>query len=366
MSSLSRTLTETRTELTTIDGNATRVVRDVRREPKNKGNDLAVNEEWIYTKLEFVIRQRYNVKEKCWQAMSFESERRARGVALRRMYFGEGAERLVRKFREVDAFKRFVGPPMVAKESRFINRFINHDSDIKEYHRVFCDTQTRAQNLAMVFNERLAKVPGLPAQTPRVSFVSCSVYTVASAELGTFAVLAEKELDSTKYRKWNDNKGWHPEAAPTDLMPDLDRTNAPFDMIEEGDEDADTDEEADDDDGSPPDEMLAVRDDDIPQAFSCFTYHYTKKRALVCDLQGVLTTNADQSRLFEFTDPVIHFRSKTKKRTGHFGRTDRGRKGIDDFFKTHTCSELCRALKRRWIRGTGGAAGDFAHDANDK
>jgi len=32
-----------------------------------------------------------------------------------------------------------------------------------------------------------------------------------------------------------------------------------------------------------------------------------------------------------------------------FGRTDRGEKGIDNFFRTHECSELCRGLMKSWI-----------------
>ena len=86
--------------------------------------------------------------------------------------------------------------------------------------------------------------------------------------------------------------------------------------------------------------------EDIPQAFSCFSYKYSKRKYLVCDLQGVL----DQTRsppCFELTDPVIHYRS-TNNRKNVFGRTDRGQSGMDAFFKTHTCSELCHALGKVW------------------
>ncbi len=48
--------------------------------------------------------------------------------------------------------------------------------------------------------------------------------------------------------------------------------------------------------------------------------------------------------MFELTDPVIHYKS-TKGRRGVYGRTDRGEKGISDFFRTHQCNELCRMLK---------------------
>lgn len=97
-------------------------------------------------------------------------------------------------------------------------------------------------------------------------------------------------------------------------------------------------------------EESEIRISDIPQAFSHFTYRYTKHRVLVCDLQGVLSTT--QPPCFEFTDPVIHFSSRSGRRNV-FGRTDRGLKGMHDFFASHKCSSLCRALNRRWVKRVG-------------
>ncbi len=57
--------------------------------------------------------------------------------------------------------------------------------------------------------------------------------------------------------------------------------------------------------------------------------------------------------LFELTDPVIHYSSGSGRRQV-FGRSDRGKKGMQDFFKTHQCSELCRAVRRTWVRRGGG------------
>jgi len=67
-------------------------------------------------------------------------------------------------------------------------------------------------------------------------------------------------------------------------------------------------------------------------------------KLLVCDLQCVLNKNVTPP-LFEFTDPVIHYKS-TKGRVNVYGRTDHGEKGIHNFFKTHTCSPLCRAMRK--------------------
>lgn len=83
-----------------------------------------------------------------------------------------------------------------------------------------------------------------------------------------------------------------------------------------------------------------------PQAFSHFTYHHTRRKLLVCDLQGVLSNSdggEDRAGVFELTDPVIHYRSSS----GHsqvFGKTDLGEKGVRKFFQTHQCNEVCHLL----------------------
>ncbi|CAN0272601.1 unnamed protein product, partial [Hapterophycus canaliculatus] len=42
-------------------------------------------------------------------------------------------------------------------------------------------------------------------------------------------------------------------------------------------------------------------------------------------------------------DPVVHFQSKSGRRQV-FGRTDLGRKGMREFFRTHVCNDVCRLL----------------------
>jgi len=103
----------------------------------------------------------------------------ATGVALHSSFFGEGAERLVREFREIGPDGMFVGPKLVAKESRFQIDLLNTDqSQIEKFHRTFCETQNRAQGLADVFNIRLEHLPCYNPQTmPKISFLSCSVYS---------------------------------------------------------------------------------------------------------------------------------------------------------------------------------------------
>jgi hypothetical protein len=69
---------------------------------------------------------------------------------------------------------------------------------------------------------------------------------------------------------------------------------------------------------------------------------------LVCDLQGVLDTECSPP-VFKLTDPVIHYTS-SQGRTNVLGRTDRGQKGVNSFFKTHVSSELCRMFNCEWLR----------------
>eukprot|EP00996_Jenningsia_fusiforme_P000129 NODE_1090_length_1711_cov_27.432611_g966_i0.p1 GENE.NODE_1090_length_1711_cov_27.432611_g966_i0~~NODE_1090_length_1711_cov_27.432611_g966_i0.p1 ORF type:complete len:397 (-),score=78.97 NODE_1090_length_1711_cov_27.432611_g966_i0:332-1522(-) len=71
-------------------------------------------------------------------------------------------------------------------------------------------------------------------------------------------------------------------------------------------------------------------DRNTPQAFSHFSYHFSKQSVLVCDIQGV----GDM-----YTDPQIH--SADGK---GFGKANLGKTGITKFFQTHHCNEICRML----------------------
>ena len=43
---------------------------------------------------------------------------------------------------------------------------------------------------------------------------------------------------------------------------------------------------------------------------------------------------------FTMTDPVIHHVSSSKM----YGKTDKGKAGIKEFFATHKCNPICRQL----------------------
>ena len=349
-SSITSSINQTRSELTAIGGSTQRTVRDVMRRAKNDvGLDLSPNNQnWFpYKGVDRLLYSHKNPKDEKFKSVP-PMNSTAQGIALANKFFGEGAERLVREFREIGPDGMFIGPKLVAKESRFVMDVKTVDrNDIKKFHETFCNTQERAQGLAQVFNARLEKVPGYDAETtPKISFLECSTYMVHDKNFGLTGMLVEKQLDPTKYKKWNDNCGAVDGHNPLVAESNTDILHAPLDMIAESDEESEEDSE-DKCDEQENGESFCVTD--IPQAFSHFTYRYTRRKLLVCDLQGVLSTSPP---LFELTDPVIHFISH-RKRTNIFGRTDRGWKGRNDFFRTHKCSPLCDMINHRWVRKVG-------------
>lgn len=71
------------------------------------------------------------------------------------------------------------------------------------------------------------------------------------------------------------------------------------------------------------------------QAFSHYTWEKSGRSLLVCDLQGV--QNGSKVQL---VDPAIHSRNPGSK----FGVTDLGLTGVQRFFKTHSCNDVCHAM----------------------
>ena len=89
-------------------------------------------------------------------------------------------------------------------------------------------------------------------------------------------------------------------------------------IIEEGDNDVESESDVDGDtfDSSAVDQVPASGDSVYPsdylQAFTHFTYLYTNKKVLVCDLQGVYNTESVPPT-FELADPAIHYSSKRRE-----------------------------------------------------
>eukprot|EP00978_Attheya_sp_CCMP212_P014434 scaffold36766_cov45-Attheya_sp.AAC.1 len=75
-------------------------------------------------------------------------------VAMKEHSFEEGAERIVHKFRFIDEHDQFIGPKMVAKQSRFVENDGSY-KDRMSYHREFLRTQSLASRFADLFNEKI-------------------------------------------------------------------------------------------------------------------------------------------------------------------------------------------------------------------
>ena len=264
-------------------------------------------------------------------------------LAFETRWFGEGKERLVKEMREVcTSTGHFVGPPLVAKASILDE---DKEGEGKMFHKRFLKTQMKSQQLAQLFNEALERVPGVDKlSTPRIQFLSCWVFMIITKD-GRKGFLVEPMLDIKKfpYQKFNDNAGGL--STPQ---------SGALSTIQEGSEDEEEEREDECEASSNRWSDVTFSNSDIPQAFSCFSYKVSKRRLLVCDLQGIFNTDM-KPPLFQLTDPAIHSNetdpgqgSKAKR----YGRTDRRKEGIDDFFKTHTCSELCHLLRKRHFQSS--------------
>jgi hypothetical protein len=291
-------------------------------------------------------------------------------LAVKKLVFGEGAERIVYKVRFLDWKRDFIGPKMVAKESRFVEAHGNYD-DRMNYHRDFLRTQAIASELADTFNGALDSVKGHFDQQdysvldrfPRIRFLKPLVVEALTGDKsGTeWNILVEEQLEG-RYTKFNSNTGYvHHTAqelnhgfAGSNQDSDSEESSheGGLEVIEEGsEEEEDSDDEVFDNKHKAPNRnalKFDVRPEHIPQTFSHFTYERSKKQLMVVDLQGVLQTKPDGNLEYVLTDPAIHKRRR-KKRTNKlqnwtFGRTDRGESGMRQFFETHQCNDACRIL----------------------
>ena len=317
-------------------------------------------------------------------------------IAFKEKIFGEGAERMVRKVRFLDSQGHFTGDPMVAKESRFIGQSLfpyfddasatvfsfqslfsleNHgNKQQKDYHVNFMRTQNISAGFAKQFNDSLDNLPGyfknlnaysrkLLDDLPRIVFIEPMVVEVNNGSHRQQKYYLIEKLLEGEYKKFNSNNGYICQEARVDNSEDqIDLfgkmiNNLNLGAINEGDEDEDSEYESDtdeEDDGLfDPNETAPIsgrynfkdlKSYHIPQAFSHFSFTKSRKKLIVVDLQGVLTLTKERKHAFELTDPVIHRRNKNNRRKENYGRTDRGKKGINDFFRTHKCNEVCRLL----------------------
>ena len=137
--------------------------------------------------------------------------------------------------------------------------------------------------------------------------------------------------------------------APIDIEREFQQLNGVDNMViqEESEEESDDDEDLDEPmalaDGLDAKKNDEIELTDYVQAFTHFTYLFTARQVMVCDLQGVYNYDLVPPT-FELTDPAIHYRSR-KGRRHVFGRTDDGEAGMDKFFQTHMCTKVCKMMQ---------------------
>ena len=318
-SSMSTLISSSKSRATDIPTNRQRTFRDLIREPQSSIDIyIPYEEEWVkYHKVKKTV---FNKHTREWEYKEdVFHDNRAVALAVREHIFGEGRERAVRRVREVDDFGNFVGPILVGKESLFVE----HASDSYSFHKTFFILQTLARQMAERFNREMHRIPGICKETtPIIEFLECSVMRVYDVDGNRKYYLVERMLDHKKYKKWNNNDGF------------VDKS----DSNESGRKKTQS--------GKDSSGMISFSHEDIPQAFSHFTYLASNRTYLVCDLQGVKNMQT-KPPVFELTDPAIHYSEITGRKD--YGRTDRGQQGIDDFFHTHKCSSLCHSLLKKWI-----------------
>lgn len=384
MSSVATTLSLCQTKL---NGNTNGGYKRVRSCFRESTKSIPALTEWvdntefhIYS-IEKVERYEYRVLpdgSKAFQSVPL-LHKEAQGVAIKRKAFGEGSERLAFQFFEIsEDGSSVVGEPLVAKKSRFIDddEILNDGNeeeglwkDKDRFAKRFCKIQTKARECAEAFNRKLDSFPSLDPDTVRVSFIDCYVYYLNDRNHGESAVVVEPKLEG-RFEKWNNNNGWMKESTPKKSRKSDTNSNHKMASIAEGNENvdhSDTDEnsgkenevivldDSDDDDGvidlTGLDDYITVTKNEVAQAFSHFSYVYSGKKMLVCDLQGVYDT---QKKLFRWTDPVVHYHNpsddpKNCHKRGRHGRTDMGQKGIQNFFKSHQCNPLCDLVCKGFI-----------------
>lgn len=321
LSSVVSSVMSSRLLLSTVDING--------REPRNVSRET-VSDAKSTVKLQYDY---YNVVDTWGMAPALDGNERAeyqswftpKGTkfAVRRNIFGEGAERIVYGSSLCDGHDGFVGTQLVSKLSKYVHK---QRQDV-EFHKMFCTTQYEASLLAAAFNDCIKALPGYNSDTtPVIKFLDCTVYVVwHKGEKKGF--LTEKMLGASKYIKWNSNGGYvngqnvH-QPIDTDIelkyMMEEEKLKEALFAICEGDADTDdeNEEELKDDasKGAPDKHGIGhLAAEDFVHAFSHFTHMFTKKKKLVCDLQGVFNSSTNPPT-FELTDPAIHYASSRNRR----------------------------------------------------
>jgi hypothetical protein len=221
-----------------------------------------------------------------------------------------------------------LGPALVAKESKIEEQLYNND-----FHKNMCLLQSYAADVAWAFNSELLEHNNGDTLLPAyVSFLDTCIYEVMDLSYAAKKawILTEKWLEG-EFTKWNSNDG---KVLPRHCASTAGsaKKSKPLNAIMEG-------SEREEEEGEGEFAMFPLWDTfyDIPQTLSHFSYTHSGGDYLLCDLQGIW----NEYDGFEFTDPCIHTAGEAHAN----GPTDKGNSGIDLFFKSHVCTELCYLLE---------------------
>lgn len=244
----------------------------------------------------------------------------ATGLAFYGHPFAEGVERQVYRCTEINvsadsraANYRLYGHIKVATRlpRRLVSKEAKHDSNLgRKFQQQHAQVQTEAEEVASVFRRRVQSVMGVDSAEHQLRFLGVDIYCCMDERYpnGEAWVLVEDELEG-RFRKWNSNNGavYTPRVtvvAAAASRPGGGAAVASLGAIcEDGDEEEGWGSE-DEGDGFGGESLAnTVGVDEVPQAFSHFSYDHSGGKTLVCDLQGVW--NAVDG--FVLTDPVIHY-----------------------------------------------------------
>jgi Mg-chelatase subunit ChlD len=122
-------------------------------------------------------------------------------VAMKKPIFDEGAERMVHKFRYLDESDHFIGPKLVAKQSRFVELEGSYENRMN-YHREFLRTQALAARFASYFNDAISDLVnhfdpahhGWIAKMPQIHFLDPLVVEVLQDDGTELNILVEVQV----------------------------------------------------------------------------------------------------------------------------------------------------------------------------
>ena len=126
----------------------------------------------------------------------------AASIRVKVGYLGKGAERECREMSEITIGGQDIGQRLVGKFS------IHHElNDPFEFHEECASTQCEAGRFSRKFNEALEQLEKrMQSSLRRIEFLQIWLYKW-DVKGRTSTILCEKRLDSSRYKKWNDNKG---------------------------------------------------------------------------------------------------------------------------------------------------------------